>query len=276
MQLKILFFGSFQKFSVLVLEKLTHHFQVTGVVTTPPQPAGRHMLPVSTDVSIYSKKQNLPLFELESLDEKSRLLLPPHPDFIVVAGFGKLIPPSWLEYPKIMSVNLHQSLLPKYAGRFPAEWAILNGETETGNTLIKMSPEFDKGEILVQETIPISSDDTRVTLYSKLYDQGGDLLVKYLPQIAAGQISPHPQPSGNKFYAKQLTREDGFIPWDKFVPQLENRHQELTIKFRALQGWPGVWTTTPKQKRLKLISLHPRILIQEEGKTPKPWQSSEF
>lgn len=264
----ILFFGSFQKYSVQVLDKLVKNFDVIGVVTIPPHSAGRHLTLTPTEVAIYSKKHSLSLFEFETLDT---LPVISRPDFLVVAGYGKLIPGSWLSFPKVMAVNLHQSLLPKYAGRFPAEWAILNSEVETGDTLIKMSPEFDAGDILAQQAIPIAPDDTRKTLYTKLYDLGGDMLVTYLPKIAAGQITPHPQPAGNYFYAKQITRDDGFIPWETFDSQLRTMNHELLTKFRAFAGWPGVWTTMPNNSRLKLIALAPEVLVQEEGGKIKPW-----
>ncbi len=287
--LQILFLGSFQHYSVQVLDRLAKKFTIVGVVTTPPRPAGRDLALKSTEVAIYSKNHNLPLFEPESLDTIPSFS---RPDFLVVAGFGKLIPNPWLDFPKIMAVNLHQSLLPKYPGRFPAEWAILKGETETGDTLIKMSPEFDKGEILSQQVLPIDPDDTRETLYTRLYNLGGDLLISTLPRIASGQITPHPQPPGKHFYARQITREDGFIPWEDISVHLEHleseraqrdpavrgssstrdsKCEEISRKFRAFAGWPGVWTTTPAGTRLKLMALQPQILVQEEGKKIKPW-----
>lgn len=270
----LIFFGSFKHYSAQVLEKLVKNFSISAVITTPPKPKGRHMELAKTEVQICSEMKNVPVFTLESLDEIPADL--DQPDFIIVAGYGKLIPNNWLAFPKLMAVNMHASFLPHYRGAFPAEWAILRGEKETGITLVKMSPEFDKGEILVQKKIPIEPDDTHETLYTKLYDLAGELLVEDLSKIAAGKITPKPQPPGTYFYARKITRNDGFIPWEEF-----NKFSEtVERKFRAFCGWPGVWTLvnptnptnainpTNKLKRLKLISLKPEIIVQVEGKKP--------
>lgn len=262
--MKIVFFGSFQSYSVQVFEKLIKHFSVIAVITTPPKPAGRHMELSPTEVQRFAVAHTLPVYPLESL-----AIIPgkiDRPDFIVVAGYGKLIPSPWLDFPKVMAMNVHPSLLPQYRGAFPAEWAILKGEKETGVTLVKMSSEFDKGEIVAQQKIPIATDDTRETLYKKLYDLGGDLLVETLRH----KITVRPQPTGDFFYARRLTREDGFVPWEEF-----KNIDSLDRKWRALTPWPGVWTTTPQGKRLKLISINPTV-VQLEGKKPTPLTLRHF
>jgi methionyl-tRNA formyltransferase len=172
-----------------------------------------------------------------------------------------------------MAINLHPSLLPRYAGRCPAEWTILNGESQTGVTLIQMTKDFDAGPILAQKSLNIDSADTRETLYGKLYTLGAEMLVSTLPLIVSGQIQPHPQPGTDKLYARQITRLDGFIPYDQFSSQLTTHNSQLKTKFRALAGWPGIWTTDPAGKRLKLVSLTPPM-VQFEGKTPMPWLQS--
>lgn len=262
----LVFFGSFQNYSVSVLDKLKDHFTILGVVTTPSAPSGRHLILTPNPIQIYCQQHAIPVFPLADLSQIPTDLA--KPDFLVVAGYGKLIPNLWLTFPKIAPLNLHQSLLPKYPGRFPAEWAILNGETKTGVTLIKMSAKFDKGEIYAQSKIPISNTDTRETLYTKLYLAGADLIIQSLPQIVSGQLQSHPQPTGKYFYARQLTREDGFLPWNDFIKFDYDR------KFRAFYPWPGVWSTNPEGKRVKLIALKPEIITQEEGKKPQIQQSN--
>jgi methionyl-tRNA formyltransferase len=262
----VVFFGSFQTYSSLVLEALAREFSVTAVVTTPPKPAGRHMTLTQTRVHEYALKHTLPVFPLPSLDKVPAGMTRPH--FLVVAGYGKLIPNLWLTFPTLMPVNMHPSLLPKYRGAFPAEWALLRGEKETGVTLVGMSSEFDKGDILAQTKVPISPLDTRETLYEKLYSQGASLLISTLPRIQDGDITPVSQPPGTYFYAKRITREDGFVAWDEFVPGVQEGREELALKLRALTPWPGVWTKTPKGDRVKLISLTPKPMVQPEGKTP--------
>ncbi len=262
MKINIIFFGSFQQYSVEVLKRLVKKFTVTAVVTTPPMPAGRHMTRAPTAVHTYAESQGLPVFALKSLDAIPDAVK--KPDFLVVAGYGKLISPVWLRFPNIMAVNMHPSLLPEYRGAFPSEWAILRGEKQTGVSLVKMSEAFDTGHILAQIEYTILPTDTRETIYTKLYDLGATLLLTYLPKIASGNFSLRPQPSGNYFYARRITREDGFVPWETFIHHVA----ELDTKYRALTPWPGVWTMTPEGKRIKLMCLHPKPIVQLEGKRP--------
>ncbi len=268
-KMNIVFFGSFQTYSVQILEKLTKHFHVTAVVTTAPKPKGRHLQIIPTAVEQYAQTHAIPVYHGESLEKIPEELA--RPDFIVVAGYGKLIPLDWLKFPTVMPVNLHQSLLPQYRGAFPGEWAILRGEEKTGVTLVKMSLAFDKGEIIAQRALPIAPDDTRETLYQKLYDIGGDLLVQCLPKIARNEITPKPQPQGDFFYARKITRDDGFIPWKECFEILTTDPMKLDLKLRAFAGWPGVWTNVPirgEEKRLRLIALTPDVVVQLEGKNP--------
>jgi methionyl-tRNA formyltransferase len=278
MNLQVVFFGSFQNFSVQVLDALlkTNDFRLIATVTTPPAPKGRHLHLTPNETQTYSEKHSIPCFALNTLNEIPSEISHHPPDFLVVAGYGKLIPAPWLSLPKIMAVNLHQSLLPAYSGRCPAEWAILNGEIQTGVTLIKMTAKFDAGPILAQRPLPISPDDTRLTLYKKLYDLGAELLIATLPQITSGQIQPRPQFTSDQrlktkdyFYARQITRQDGFISWNEFNLQLTTHNPQLEQKLKAFAGWPGVWTTNPAGQRIKLIAVKPQVLIQEEGQNPK-------
>jgi len=279
MPYQILFFGSFGEYSVSVLNALlkAKSYQLSAVITTPPSPKGRHLHLTPNEVQDYSKKNNIPVYTPDNLHSFTLQLS--RPDFLVVAGYGKLIPQTWLDLPKIMAVNMHPSLLPDYAGRCPAEWAILNGETETGVTLIQMTEKFDSGPILAQEKLPISPNDTRLTLYTKLFDLGAKMLIDILPQIAAGLITPRPQILNSQFsirnsrYARQITRQDGFISWEDFGNSLKIENLKLKIgrMHRAFCDWPGVWTINPEGKRLKLISLSPQVLVQPEGKSPIPW-----
>jgi len=286
MPYQIIFFGSFGNCSVSILDSLlkAKSFKLQAVITTPPAPKGRHLHITPNEVQVYSEKHNIPCYPLEKLEPVLQL----ETDFIIVSGYGKLIPKPWLDLPKIMAVNMHPSLLPQYPGRCPAEWAILNGETETGVTLIQMTEKFDAGPILVQEKIAIQPDDTRLTLYTKLFDLGAKMLIDTLPQLASGSIHPSSKSIVNRpssiIYAKQITRQDGFLPWNEFFQVISNiqnsipnklniEHWTLDIerKLKAFAGWPGVWTINPDGKRIKLISLEPQILIQEESKSPTPW-----
>ncbi len=283
----LVFFGSFQHYSVSTLDIIFKNksFHLAGVVTTPPKPANKLVI-TQNPVHTYCQQHRLSCFPLESLD-----CPPPFspPDFIVVCGYGKLIPTSWLNFPKIMAINIHQSLLPDYAGRYPVEWAILNGEPQTGLTFIKMSEKFDRGDIIESYPYPINPSDTKDSLYSALYRLAGQKTLKLLPKIAQGKFKLTPQ-STKGFYARNLTREDGYISWQFFQDYLNSQPAsanppalisqnlpplEVMNRFsRALLPWPGIWTITPKKLRLKIISLSP-LTVQLEGKKPVLWAQTK-
>ena len=259
------FFGSFQNFSTLTLQKIIDSklFKIIAVITTPPKPGDRGII-TKTHTHLFCEQNNIPVYPLENLDTIPLTIK--KPDFVFVSGYGKMINEKWLNFPKIMAINAHQSLLPAYAGRFPAQWAILKGEKETGVTLIKMSSKFDKGEIIVQSKINILHTDTSESLYTKLYDLSAKLFIKTAPII--NKIIPTPQ-SGPGFYARQLTKNDGYV----------TSFNNLNILTRALNPWPGVWTYIIDKKNkkivLKILSIDKynqpeNVLI--EGKKPTKWQ----
>src|SRR4030042_2446415 len=125
--IRIIFFGSFQTYSVQVLQCLTERFRVVAVVTTPPKPQGRHLTLTPTPVELFARRCDIPVFAPDQLKGVPRAM--PKPDFFVVAGYGKRIPASWLTFPNVMALHAHPSLLPRYRGVFPAVWALLRGET---------------------------------------------------------------------------------------------------------------------------------------------------
>lgn len=230
----IIFFGSFLQYSVQILEKLHQSgaIEIVGVVTTPPMPAGRKQELQKTHAHLYAEHHSLPVFTPEILDADTLAQISSSittPDLFIVAGYGKLLPASWLTFPKIASLNVHFSLLPKYRGANPGEWAILMGETQSGVTLIEMSEKFDTGNIVSQAKTQITAEETRETLYQKLYNLGADLTVATLPHYLRykknleqlGQLEirnsdlflpPLTQPKSD-LYARRLTKDEAFIPW---------------------------------------------------------------
>ena len=276
--IKLVFFGSFQTYSVQTLQKLLAcpDLKIVGVVTTPPRP-GDNLVLTKTAVHQFALDHQLPVFPLENLD-----IIPSDldkPDFIIVSGFGKLLNDKWLNFPKVMAINIHHSLLPKYPGRFPAEWAILRSESITGVTAIKMSVKFDQGEIIGQQSIPIASTDTRETLYHRLYDLAGDMACRLVTQEKFSFTSRPP----TDFYARQITKDDGFVPYEYFLNQkspnipkifesIPDKSDILNKMLRALTPWPGVWTTLPNGKRMKILSFNTEpVVVQIEGKNPTLW-----
>lgn len=226
--MNIIFFGSFQHYSTLILQSLHQHpdIKVQGVITTPPMPAGRKQTLTPTHTHTWAKEHNIPIFTPEKLNHASLQNLKSniqHPDLFIVAGYGKILPPAWLTYPKYGSLNIHFSLLPKYRGANPAEWAILMGETQTGISLITMNPKIDAGDIITQHAIKITPQDNRETLYTRLYSLSAryssqDILKYYhwLQKKDANcqtSLAPHAQKKTIPPYARLLKRDDGFLPW---------------------------------------------------------------
>lgn len=252
--MNIIFFGSFQHYSTLILQSLHQHpdSKILGVITTPPMPAGRKQILTPTHTHTWAEEHQLPVFTPDTLNKATLTKLTSwlnspkpasHPerswsdvagqeveesptiktDFFVVAGYGKILPPEWLTLPSHGSLNIHFSLLPKYRGANPAEWAILMSETQTGISLITMNSKIDGGDIISQRPIRITPQDNRETLYSKLYTLSAshspqDILKYYhwLQKKDANcqtSLAPRPQQHYVSPYARLLKRDDGFLPW---------------------------------------------------------------
>ena len=157
------------------------------------------------------------------------------PDVIAVAAFGRILPPAILSLPSRGCINVHGSLLPKYRGAGPIQWALINGETETGITTMLMDEGMDTGAMLLQATMAIGPDDTAGSLSSRLADLGGRLLVETLAQLKAGTLTPRPQDHDQATLAPLLKKEDGAINWRMSATSIANR-------IRGLTPWPGAYT----------------------------------
>jgi methionyl-tRNA formyltransferase len=203
---------------------------VIAVVTTPPMPAGRKQELQYTNVHEYANSKNIPVFAPEKLTPEalSELAQFGECDYFVTAGYGKLLPVSWLEYPRLAALNVHFSLLPKYRGANPGEWAILSGETETGISVIEMSAQFDTGAVVAQAKIPITEQDTRETLYQQLYALAGETIQEVLQtdfiwrtqetliksasnSMLTFSYPPVEQTTSPTPYARRLTKDDSWI-----------------------------------------------------------------
>ena len=158
------------------------------------------------------------------------------PDLIAVTAFGRILPPAILSLPPLGCINVHGSLLPKYRGAGPIQWAIINGETETGITTMLMDEGMDTGAMLLQEAIPITPDDTADTLSPRLAELGGRLLVETITRLKTGTLLPRRQDSSRATLAPLLKKEDGAIDWALPATALANR-------VRGLSPWPGAFTT---------------------------------
>jgi len=250
----LVFFGS-SPFSTIVLEKLTDH--VSAVVTTPDKPAGRHLKLTPNPVKLLAQKHNLPV--VENLHDSSFII---HDSTGLVAAYGKIIPQSILDKFNGQIYNIHPSLLPKYRGPSPLQQQILDGITETGVTIIKLDEKMDHGPIVAVANDIIFPGDTTHSLGERLFAKGADLFLSLV--LSTSHLALKEQDDTLATYTQKLTRQSGFVPWDQFNPSSLNR------QFRAFHPWPGVWTLNPQGVRLKLVSLHPPLVLLANRSTPEP------
>ena len=195
---------------------------------------------------------NLPITQpdrIKTSNEFQARLAEIKPDAIIVVGYGRVIPQWMLDLPRFGNINLHASLLPKYRGAAPIQWAIANGETVTGVTTMRIDAGLDTGDILLQKEHPIATDDTAVTIAPILAAIGADLMVETLSGLEAGTIDPRPQDSSQATLAPILNKEDGLID---FSPSA----QEILNRLRGFQPWPGAYTKF-RGKQLHILRAQP-------------------
>jgi methionyl-tRNA formyltransferase len=227
------------RFAVPTLEALVHAgFLVRLVVTQPDKPRGRGLALAPSPVKQSALALHLPVTQPESIknsDEFRAQLTALKPDGIIVVGYGRIIPQWMIDLPRLGNINLHASLLPKYRGAAPIQWAIAGGETMSGVTTMRIDAGLDTGDILLQREIPIRPEDTAETLAPTLAAIGADLIVDTLRGLQAGTIRPRPQDHEKATLAPILRKEDGRIDF---------RHaaREICNRLRGFQPWPGAFT----------------------------------
>ena len=211
--------------------------QVVGVVTQPDRPKGRGQEVIPSPIKVVCQREGISMLQPLKMKAPEFMATLRHwePDVIVVAAFGRILPPAILELPPRGCINVHGSLLPKYRGAGPVQWAVINGERETGITTMMMDEGMDTGDMLLQERVEIRPDDTAGTLALRLAEVGGRLLVETLRQLKAGTLSPQPQDPSLATMAPLLKKEDGLIDWT--LPA-----QDITNRVRGLSPWPGAYT----------------------------------
>jgi methionyl-tRNA formyltransferase len=225
-------------------------FSVVAAVTQPDQPKGRGLKLQASPVKEIALQHQLPVLQPARAREEAFLqqLRELAPDLIAVAAYGQILPPSILELPRFGCLNVHTSLLPKYRGAAPIQRAILDGETETGVTIMKMDVGMDTGAILAQEKNPIEPADNSQTLHDRLARLGAALLVRTIPEYVAGKIQPRAQPAEDVSYAAKIKKQDGEIDWNQSARAIWNR-------VRALTPWPGAFTHLPSQGQSQLLKI---------------------
>lgn len=235
--MRIVFMGT-PDFAVPTLRALLNSpHQVVGVVTQPDRPKGRGQELAASPVKQLALQRGIPILQPLKMKDPAFLeaLAAWKPDLIVVAAFGRILPKLVLDLPPKGCINVHASLLPKYRGAGPIQWAIIRGERETGITTMLMDEGMDTGAILLQEPVPIAPDDTAGSLSAKLADVGGRVLLETLARLEKGALVPQPQDHTQATMAPLLKKEDGLLDWTLPAVELANR-------VRGLTPWPGAYT----------------------------------
>jgi methionyl-tRNA formyltransferase len=236
--MNLIFCGTPQ-FAVPTLERLlTEGFAIELVITNPDEPCGRGYELQAPPVKQAAAKAGQQVFQPAKLKDPATVeyLSRFHPDAIVVAAYGHIIPPWMIDLPRHGCINLHASLLPKYRGAAPIQWALIRGERVTGVTTMKIDPGLDTGDILLKREIEIRDEDTTETLFERLSVLGADLMVETLRGLERGEIQPQPQEHALATLAPRLKKEDGRIDWT--LPA-----EQVWWRVRGLRPWPGAYTT---------------------------------
>jgi methionyl-tRNA formyltransferase len=242
-------------FAVPTLEKLVSGgFEVRLVVTQPDKPRGRGLELAPSPVKTRALELGLPVVQPDKIKNNEEFrgqLAALQPEAIVVVGYGRIIPQWMIDLPRLGNINLHASLLPRYRGAAPIQWAIAMGETVTGVTTMRIDAGLDTGDILLQKETPIAPKDTAETLVPRLAAIGADLIVETLPGLAAGTVQPRPQDHSRATLAPILKREDGLVDFQRPAAEIVNR-------VRGFQPWPGAFTTF-RGKQLHVWAAKPAV-----------------
>ena len=245
---------------------------VLGVVAQPDRPGGRGMKIQSPPTIQLAKKHGLPTFQPENLKDPLFLqtLRTMAPDVIVVAAYGKFIPQVILDLPPKGCINVHPSLLPKYRGAAPINWAIINNDSETGVTTMIVTPKMDAGPLLKQRKTPILPEDTTEILGNRLANIGAELLIETLDELSAGRLHPTPQDESQVILAPPLKKEDGHIDWKKSAP--------LIIKhIYGMTPWPGAFSFLAGREGVDKIRLkiYSAFRVSGASEMPKPREGTQ-
>jgi methionyl-tRNA formyltransferase len=249
-------------FSVPILEGMIEQgYRVLAVVTQPDHKVGRKRILIPSPVKDAALKHRLPVLQPEKITDSSEMdeILKLKPDLIVTAAFGQFLPEKLLQAPKFGAVNVHASLLPKHRGGAPVHYAIINGESETGISIIQMVKKMDAGDIIAQRSLPITEKDNVGTMFEKLSLLGRDLLIETLPAYLEGKVKPVPQSEDAATLSPNITRAQEQIDWQKEAKAINNQ-------IRGMYPWPIAYTIYDDLR----IKLHKATVIETETTTQKP------
>lgn len=255
--MKIVFMGT-PDYAVGALRSIIQAgHEVTAVLTQPDKPKGRGKEMQCSPVKECAEEFGIPVFQPVKIKapEAVEILGTFEADIFVVAAFGQILSREILEMPKYGCINIHASLLPKYRGAAPIQWAILNGEKESGVTIMQMDVGVDTGDMLFQKKVPITDGETGESLYDKIMLAGAELVVEALPLIERGEIRPEKQKDEESSYAKMLTKSLGQIDWEQPAVKIERL-------VRGLNSWPSAYT----KYRGKTLKVWEAAVIHEEAR----------
>ena len=242
--MKIIFMGT-PDFAVGTLRSLAEAgHEITLVVSQPDKPKGRGHAMVPTPVKVVAEELGIPVFQPVKIREAKDVLEKTEADVCVVAAFGQIIPASILHMKKYGCINVHASLLPKYRGAAPIQWAVIDGEKESGVTIMQMDEGLDTGDMLAKAIVPLDGKETGGSLFDKLSEAGGRLCVETLAKLEKGEITPEKQGESPTAYASMLDKKMGNIDWNKSAVVIERL-------VRGLNPWPSAYTH-PDGKTLKI------------------------
>lgn len=269
MRPRIIFMGS-PEFALPTLRALAEHYPAVGVVTQPDRPAGRGRTLSPPPVKTLAISLGLPVIQPGRLREPQAMqqLREWQPDLIVVAAFGQILRTEVLDLPSSGCINIHASLLPRWRGAAPIQAAILQGDNQSGVTIMRMDPGLDTGPILNQRATAITLQDTAESLGNRLAQMGAELLIETLPGYIKGEIAPKPQDDSLATYAPMLEKEAGRLDFHQPA-------ELLARKVRALNPWPGAFTIW-QGTYLKIHQAHAHTAPSMSGEPGTTWIIEEF
>ncbi len=265
--LRVVFMGTPQ-FAVPCLNALMDHpeiARVLAVYTQPDRPAGRGQKLTPSAVKLAAIELGLPVFQPENINknDEPRRLSDIMADVVVVVAYAQFLGQSILNLPRFGCINVHASLLPKFRGAAPIQYALLAGEKVTGVTTMRLVQKMDAGPMLLQAEVQVSEETTSEELFSVLSQEGADLLIKTLKKLQNNELQEVPQDEAQATYATLLTKEMGQIDWGKSCSEISNQ-------IRALTPWPGTYVKTPKG----ILKIHQAIRVDEAANFPEDARAS--
>ncbi len=231
-------------------------FRLLAAVVQPDKPTGRGLQLTPPPVKVVALARDIPVLQPLKAREPAFLdqLRVLAPDLIVVAAYGQILPQALLDIPRHGCLNVHTSLLPRWRGAAPIQWAIAEGDAESGVTIMRMEAGLDTGPMISEVRTPITGDDTGQTLHDRLAQLGGALLCDTIPRFVAGELPLRPQPADGVTYARKITKDDGRLDWSKPAAVLDRR-------LRAFTPWPGGFAFIPAEPKPKLLKVHAAVPV---------------